>query len=414
MRTPFALLNMVDQWKKTLVGSAGVAFAVLLVFMQLGFEASARTASTSMLSKLDYDIALVSSDYLHIYLSGSFPLDRLEEARGHPEVLRTDPLRFSWNTWYVLAEPPGPVWKQNLAALARWLRGPSLNEPGLRRTIFVLGFNPTAPVFERDKVFAGEDADEALHQLYRAQTALMDTQTRAYFGQRKPGTQTELGTTTIEIVGECTMGTGYGADGLLMVSTDTFANLYGNAVLQRVSLGLIKLRPEVRDQAERIKQEMIGRLGIGHPGDEVMILTRDELEQHEQRYWMQKTPVGLVFRLGVFVAWVVGIIFVYQVISSDVATRFHEYATLKAMGYSEAYLSGVVLQQSLVLAAIGYLPALAIAWVLYALGREQAQVPMHMTVRRMLGVFLLSLIMCTLSGFLSLRKVRSADPAELF
>jgi putative ABC transport system permease protein len=414
MRTPFALLNMLEQWGKTLIGAAGVAFAVLLVFMQLGFEASARIASTSMLSKLDYDIALVSSDYLNIYLSGAFPLDRLEEARGHPDVIRADPLRFSWNTWYVLADPEAPVWKHNLNTIIRWLRGPSLQEPGLRRTIFVLGFNPSASVFIREKVFAHEDADAAVHQLYRDQTALMDTQTRAYFGPRKPGTRTELGPATIEIVGECTMGTGYGADGLIMVSEQTFSNLYGSAALGQVSLGLIKLRPEVRGTAEQIKQEMIRRLGLGRPGDEVLVLTRAELEEREQSYWMQKTPVGLVFRMGVFVAWVVGIIFVYQVISSDVATRFHEFATLKAMGYSEAYLTWVVLQQALVLAVLGFLPALGLAWGLYALGREQAQVPMQMTAERIAGVFLLSLIMCSLSGFLSLRKVRSADPAELF
>jgi putative ABC transport system permease protein len=359
----------------------------------------------------------VSSDYLNIYLAGTFPRDRLEEARGHPDVVRVDPLRFNWNTWHVKEPPPGSAWERISAAVQERLRGPSLQQPGLRRTIFVLGFDPSTPVFDRKRVFEHEDADAVLHELYHPESALMDTQTRAYFGPRKVGTKTELGlNTTIEIVGMCTMGTGYGADGLLMVSEATFADLYGNSSMQRVSLGLIKLRPEARSEANRarVKQDLIRQLGIGKIGDEVKVQTRAELESQEQRYWMQKTPVGMVFRMGVFVAWVVGLIFVYQVISSDVATRRQEYATLKAIGYSNYYLLGVVMQQSVLLAVLGFLPGLAISYVLYVIGRRNANVPLEMTWERAVGVLVLSLIMCALSGLLSLRKVLDADPAELY
>jgi putative ABC transport system permease protein len=129
---------------------------------------------------------------------------------------------------------------------------------------------------------------------------------------------------------------------------------------------------------------------------------------------MQRTSVGIIFQMGVFVALIVGVLFVYQVIATDISDHFAEYATLKAIGYSSRYLSGVVLRQALVLAVLGYIPALFAALGLYSLGREQAQIPLSMTWLRAASVLLLAFAMCAMSGLLALRKVRTADPAELF
>ncbi len=151
-----------------------------------------------------------------------------------------------------------------------------------------------------------------------------------------------------------------------------------------------------------------------HPRDEVRVFTRDEIEQRERDYWMHRTSVGIIFQMGVFIALVVGVLFVYQVIATDIRDHFAEYATLKAIGYSLWYLSGVVLRQALVLAVLGYFPAFFAALGLYALGRQEAQLLLSMTWMRAAGVLLLAIAMCSLSGLLALRKVRTADPADLF
>ncbi len=129
---------------------------------------------------------------------------------------------------------------------------------------------------------------------------------------------------------------------------------------------------------------------------------------------MHRTSVGVIFQMGVFVACIVGVIFVYQVIATDITDHFAQYATLRAIGYSPGYLSGVVLRQALALAVLGYVPGLLVALALYALGREEANLLMSMTWQRAVGVLLLSIAMCSFSGLLALRKVKAADPAELF
>ena len=104
----------------------------------------------------------------------------------------------------------------------------------------------------------------------------------------------------------------------------------------------------------------------------------------------------------------------YQVLASDIDNRLPEYATLKAMGYGPGYLSGVVLEQAMTLALAGFLPGLLVSNALYALTAREAHVPMQMPLGLAGGVLLASVLMCVMSGLLSLRKVLAADPADLF
>jgi putative ABC transport system permease protein len=390
MKTPLVLLNLLHQPVRTVVAILGVAFAILLVFMQLGFYGSAENAATSLYRALDYDIVITSGNYLNINRARSFPRLRIYQALEHQDVASVAPLYVNWQTWRIL------------------------DGTNQRRSILVVAFDLDEPVLRSERVFHSEPAEDCLRGLRTPFTVLMDTSTRDYFGPRSPGVETELGWRTVQVVGQFTIGTGYGADGMLITSDGTYAGLYGPAALEQVTLGLIKLKPEARGRAAEVKEDLIGNLYNTQPRDEVRIYTRDEIERREQSYWMGRTSVGVIFEMGVIVACIVGTIFVYQVIATDIANHFAEYATLKAIGYRESYLSGVVLRQAFALSVLGYVPGLLVALALYALGKEKANIPLSMTWGRAGGVLLLSIAMCSVSGFLALRKVKSADPADLF
>ena len=111
---------------------------------------------------------------------------------------------------------------------------------------------------------------------------------------------------------------------------------------------------------------------------------------------------------------VVGAIIVYQILFADVSEHLREYATLRAIGYRNRFVSGIVLQQAAILAVLGYLPGMAAAWFLYRSAAHATRLPLHLTTDRALTVFVLTLVMCALSGFLALRKVRRLEPAEVF
>jgi putative ABC transport system permease protein len=386
----FVCRNLWHQKMRTLVGAGGVAFATLLVFVQLGFSAAAETLATRMLARLDCDLLVAPANYLNLNAARTFPAARLEVARGHPDVERVAHLYVGWGTW----------------------RLHDSDQAGQRRSILIVALDPDDGAFLRPGVLT-PDEPCSLDRLRLPETVLMDANTRDYFTPRQKGGETELNGTRVRVEGTCNLGTNLGADGLVLVSPRTCADVCGPATAGRATLGLIKLQDSSPATVRRVRDE-IRRGLLGGSGDEVRVWTRDEFEERERVYWMDRTSVGLIFTLGVLVACLVGVVFVYQVISGDVASRFNEYATLKAIGYRDRHLAAIVLGQALVLAVLGYLPALLASWFLYAGARWTShKIPMEMTAGRVAGVLLLAALLCAISGLFALRKVRAADPADL-
>lgn len=383
MKIPLTVLNLLHQRFRTFVALAGVAFAVLLVFMQLGFLASAQSAAVILLDKFDFDAAIVSADYMEVSRASSFPRPRLDQALAVPGVERVAPVYVSGNLWRIIAD--------------------DAQRRGRRRSIMVVGFDLN------NHVLCDHDINRQLDVLKVDGSLLIDTQTRKYFGERDVKVETDLGAGRIRVAGKFTIGTGYGADGLVVMSDRTFSQVFGGYPLDSVSLGLIKFAPGAcaEDVAEALR-----RLQMAN--DEIRVLTRRQLLEKETRFWVEKTAVGKIFSFGVVVALVVGMVFVYQVLSSDIANRYPEYATLKAMGYPRSYLSWLVVQQAILYAVIGYVPGLVLAYGLYWLAATSIGLPIWMTAGRAVVVFLLALTMCVASGLLAMRKVQTADPADLF
>ncbi|NET52307.1 MAG: FtsX-like permease family protein, partial [Merismopedia sp. SIO2A8] len=162
-------------------------------------------------------------------------------------------------------------------------------------------------------------------------------------------------------------------------------------------------------------QQMVDVLDATLP-DDVVVLTQAQLIERETAYWLTQTSIGFIFGLGVVVAMVVGVVILYQVLYTDIANHMIEYSTLKAMGYSGRFLVVVVLQEALILAVLGYIPGVVIALKLYDLTVDATAgtLPVAMTFNRAIFVFCLTLIMCSLSGILSVQKAVSADPADVF
>jgi putative ABC transport system permease protein len=117
---------------------------------------------------------------------------------------------------------------------------------------------------------------------------------------------------------------------------------------------------------------------------------------------------------GVVVAVLFGIVIIYQVLSMEVTHRLPEYATLKAMGYSDRFLSWVVMQQALIFAVASYVPGFFFALLIYFLGGAMTKLPVGMSWERAVGVFVSTVVMCVMSGVLALRILKRADPVDLF
>jgi len=229
------------------------------------------------------------------------------------------------------------------------------------------------------------------------------------------GVATEVRGQKVRIVGHFPLGTGLTADGCILVNTIGFRRLVPVAPPEEVSFGLVRLAKgaDVQAVADELRRRLGSVLPGGQPGD-VEVLTLPQAIHYELNRWIRETSIGMIFQLGVIVSLMVGTVIVYQVLSSDVASHIRQYATLKAMGYTNRFLSRVVLGQALGLALLGFVPGWVLSLGLYALTSSLANLPIEMNALRMLLVLGLTMGMCSLSGLGALGKVRQADPAALF
>jgi putative ABC transport system permease protein len=385
MKTSLAWYNLAHNPVKTAVAVAGVTFAVVLMFLQLGFLEAVRISATLIYEVLEFDLCLKSPDYLHLADARTFPEERLAQAIGVPGVESALPLIVANNGW------------RN-------------SETGQVRSILCLGVRP------REHFFSDPAIQDVVHRnLDRSDSLLIDRRTRPeygpvdgrQFGPADVGREVELSGERVRITGLYERGAGLTSGGAAILTDRGLRRVTPGWPTSAVSLGLVRLKPDADPVAT--VAALSGKLA-----DDVEVVTRDELLRREIRRWVYETNYGLIFQTGVAVAVIVGIAIVYQVLSSDVASLLPEYATLKSMGYGNRYLASLLLQQAVCLASVGYVVGIMVAGVLYEITALGAKIPIRMTWQNAMIVAGLTLAMCVVSAVAAVRKAFQADPADLF
>lgn len=381
MRVPLAWRNLTHHRARTAVALGGIGFSLVLIFMQLGFLGSVARTATVVYDRLDADIALISPNYLFLNDPGDFPRARLSQALATSGIASAAPFHVKTMGWL----------------------DPREKDPERirRRATMVLGVDPQAIPFADPAV---KQAAESLKQPDRF---LFDTRSRPEFQPRVAGSAIALDQLNLTLDGTFTMGTGFAAEGAAIMGEGALGQAIGKYDPERVSLGFLKVAPGNDPGA------MAASLNALLPAD-VRAITLGDLKRRERWFWIAEKSIGVIFAMGVAVAFLVGLVVVYQVLLSDIVNQFAEYATLKAMGYTNRQLGGIVLRQATLLSLMGYAPALGISWALYDFTRSLAGIPIEMSWPVAAFVCALSTGMCAVAALLSIRKVQSADPASLF
>jgi len=361
---------------------AGVMFAAVLVFMQLGFRAALFDSATRLLAAMEAELFLMNPLTTASFRPEPLPRIRAHQALALPEVAQAVPVYLAQTTW----------------------RNP---EDGSRRAIQMIGFDVEAGAMSFEGLSAIAPA------LRRVDAVGFDHRSRPEFGdvarlfaERGPF-EVQVGNRMVEVVGLVSIGPSFGADGNLVMSEVNFRRIVRERQASNTDLVALRLAPGADVAAAQ------RRLRALLPPD-VAVLTHAELVAHERRYWETATPIGFIFAFGSIMGLIVGMVIVYQILFSDIASHLREYATLKAIGYSDGYLARVVMSAALILAVIGFLPGAALSVWLYDLVAGATFLPLRMTTERAALVFALIFGMCAAAGLLAMRKLRDADPADMF
>ena len=382
MRMPLGWLQLRHKPLRLVVALLGISFAVLLIMMQLGFRAALFEGAVRFHERFNYDIALFSTNSVFIVRPQAFSSRRLYQTLADEDVVDVSPV-------YIFPA----VWKN-----------PWNND---RRSLTAIGFTPGDDLIRTAGFVENRDL------LRQQDVVIFDSKSRPEFGpvaeKVAAGEEvvTEINDRQIRVVGLYEMGTSFGIDGSFMTSSDNWLRLFPDRPRNQIQLGLIRLREGAN--AEAVRDRMIQHL----PKD-ILVMTKADFVQRETTYWNKATPIGYIFAFGAIMGFVVGAIIVYQILFADVSEHLNEYATLRAMGYANRFISGIVIQQAVILGVLGYIPGvLAVNW-LYAKAAAATNLPLYITQDRAITVLLMTLTMCAISAMLALRKVRRLDPADVF
>jgi len=455
---PLAWLQLTYEKSRLLVAIAGITFAVVLMFLQLGFRDALFTSAIRLQSNLVGDLVIISPQSTNLVGMRNFSKRRLYQALGMKEVASVNPLYIGLGAWKIKEDPAGQT-----------------------RNILILGANPDAKVFR----MAGAEAN--INRVKTQDVVLFDRTSRAEFGPivGECGTLAlkskfsddafacnhlvtrEVANRKLTIGGLFELGASFAADGAVITSDTNFLRIFDNRRSGLINVGLINLNPDAspyeamrnfimslpsdhvilpreklppdgkrvqilymdsisadgkltreenKDKVFVYKNDLtVQDLQKTHDAavDDTRILTMEGYIDFEKGYWQKSTAIGFIFSLGTVMGFIVGIVIVYQILYTDVSDHLAEYATLKAMGYGNLYLARVVIQEAFVLSILGFIPGLSISFGLYNLTKNATLLPLYIW-DKAIPVMILTMVMCVISGAISLRKVQSADPAEIF
>lgn len=381
-RTSLGWLQLTHSKSRLLVAISGIAFADVLMFMQLGFQESLYDSNTKIRGALNADIVLVSPKAKNTQNLSTFARRRLYQAMDIPGVK-------SAHAFY--------------SRTVNW-KNPQTREDN---SLQLIGFNPDYQAFNIPEI------NQQLDQLKMPDTVLFDQTSRGEYDElianvsQGNWVSTEAERRTITVKGLFSLGASFGTDGILITSDQNFLMLFPRRNAGSVSLGLIDV--EAGYDAVAVAEAL-----RSHLPEDVEVMTMAEFIEDEQKFWREESPIGFIFTLGTAMAFTVGVVIVYQILSTDVSDHLQEYATFKAMGYRHRYLLAVVFEEAIILAFLGFIPGFILPIGLYYGAAQATALPIYMTLYRAITVFILTLIMCSISGVIATQKLQSADPADMF
>ncbi len=380
-RIPLAWRQLTGQKRRFYVAVCGVSFGTVLMLFQLGIYQSFMIIAVRPITAMKGDLAMISTDFQYILTTEAFPERRLYQALAVPEVEQVFPVGILFSSW---REP----------------------DSGTQRKVAMYGIYP----FANPCILPG--LEHAASILAQPDGVLYDETSPREFGdvvgrlQRDGVVRSEVNKHAVRVLGLFRHGRTLAVNGHLVMGMEGFRRVTGR-IGHTIELGVITLRPGA--SASAVAEKLNALL----PND-VQVLTFDEFKRVERAYWLRNTPMGFIVMSGMVIAMFVGSVIAYQTLYTDINDHMREYATLKALGLGSGYFVRLVMQQAFMLPAFGFVPALVVTGLLFRLARAKAGIPTHLTVPDTVLVGGLTLVSCAIAGFLATRRLRAADPADIF
>jgi putative ABC transport system permease protein len=374
-QTPIAWRMLADKPARLAFSMLGVAFSVVIMFMELGFFNGTNDSSANLPPFFDCDLIVSNPQKTHLKTGEEFPALRLQQITSVPGVAAA--VKFNTQAGY-------------------WWNP----QDRTRNRVLIIGVNLVDPMFSIPAI------REHRAELQLPETVLYDRLSRHDLGRIEIGTRSQIAATPARVVGLFELGPNFTYEGHLIVGLENYRQITGQSD-DAVDLGLIRVAPGA--DVETVRREILARL----PKD-LLLLTPQEILTREVVVTTKRSPAGVVFGIGLLVGFAIGTIICYQILFNEVNDHLPQFATMKAMGHPPGFISGIVRSEALLLSIAGYIPGLLVSFGIYWIIEHFTQIRMFLTVPRALLVMVLTSGMCLLAARFAVKRVHSTDPADLF
>lgn len=382
--------NLFQDLPRFLVAQAGIMFAVSLVTIQTGLFNGFTRSTSVLIDESNADIWVASEGMRHLELTLPIPYQRLSQARQVTGVERAEALLIQ-----------GTVWRRGLNQI----------DPAR-----VIGFDPDGQLFKPWNIQQGN-----LNQLEQPYTVMLNNSDLALLNVEGVDQVGEIGSFRARVVG-LTEGIQSVVSGAFIFTSLENAEAYVNSPIATpaddpadppaltsdtpISYVLVRARPGQDLQA--LKRRLEAAL------PDTRTYTQTEMSELNQTYWQESTSVGFILGLGAVVGVVVGVVIVGQILYASVSDHLKEFGTLKAMGASNWFIYGVILEQALWMAVLGFLPGIGLCLALGTWTLETQAIAILISPATAAGAFGLTVVMCIGAAVFAIQKATRLDPAMVF
>ncbi len=365
--------NLFHDKIRFVVAQAGITLAVVLITIQIGVYLAFLANTSVLIDHTEADIWVTARGLENFDFGRPFSEKKLYEVREVPGVLWADKYMLAFGYW----------------------KTPT----GSQETVQMVGFNPETLVGAPWDIVRGNPQDVKYFN-----SVFYDQAETNRLGDLPLGAETEINNRRVRVVGITRGARSFIQSPYIFTSFKNVLNLSfinkGNTVYV-----LAKVAPGY--SVQEVKQRLAENL------KDVDVYTAEEFSSKTRRYWTVNTGMGTALLAVALLGLVIGTVIVGNTIYTATTEHLKEFGTFKAMGASNWNLYKIIIEQALVNSVVGYGMGMFVSyWVVQAMRKGNLQVLLPWPV--LVGVYVVTALMCLGSSVLSIYKVTKIDPALVF
>ncbi len=350
---------------------SGVAFAVMLVIVQVGIFLGMLESASITIERMDADLWITARNTPNIDFANTFPESYVQRVRSIPGVLRADNLIV----WFVTVALPS----------------------GAKEATIVYGLEDFPRWRFPWRVVVGDPTD-----LRRGRYVLLDESAVGRFGPFAVGDHREFMGLRLKIIGRTREARSFTTNPIAFLDYRVAQAMAPMELRDRTTYILVKLAPGA--DADVVRAAIRRKLPFND------VRTRAEWIARSRSYWVVNTGLGLSMYVTVFLGCLVGVVVVAQTSYTAALEHLQEFATVKAIGGRNADIYRILAEQALVAAAAGFAVGTALAFGIRPL-MARLDLKVIIPPEVVADVFLGAVTLCVAASLISFRKVAGLDPA---